>query len=111
MPLEEVHMARKKQYRKFTKEFKEEAVKLVLETDRPLVTVAREIGISKTSLHTWVRQAKRDAGTEHRGELTSEEKQELKQLRREVKQLQMEKEILKKAAAFFAKEGDKDSNS
>ncbi len=99
-------MARKKRYRKFTKEFREQAVKLVLETDRSLSAVAKELGVSRNSLGNWLRQAKIDAGTEHQGEMTSEEKQELTRLRREVKQLQMEKEILKKAAAFFAKESE-----
>jgi transposase len=104
-------MARKKRYRKFTKEFKEEAVRLVEETDRSAAQVASELGIGNNTLRNWVKQARIDAGLEKQGELTTEEKQELKRLRKENKQLRMEKEILKKAAAFFAKENESDSNS
>ena len=104
-------MARKRRYRKFNKEFKEEAVRLVTETDRSIASVAKEIGVNDVTLGNWVRQARIDAGLERPEELTTEERQELKRLRKEVKQLQMEKEILKKATAFFAKENDNDSNS
>ncbi len=91
--------------RRFSAEFKAEAVKLVLD-GRSINQVAKELGISGTSLGQWVHQAQVDAGKGPAGALTTAEKQELAQLRRENKQLRMEREILKKAAAFFAKESE-----
>ena len=69
--------------------------------------VARDLGIGRESLTRWIRQAEIDAGQGPEGALTSEEKDELRRLRRENKRLRMEREILKKAAAFFAKEDDR----
>ena len=66
--------------------------------------VARELGISDQALRGWVRQAEIDAGHGKPGELTTQEREELSRLRREVKVLRQEREILVKAAAFFAKE-------
>jgi transposase len=90
--------------RRFSAEFKAEAVKLVIEQKRSVLSVAKELGIYDSVLGDWVRQAQADAGRGRPGALTTSEKQELAELRRKVKQLEMEKEILKKAAAFFAKE-------
>ncbi len=90
--------------RAFTKEFKAQTVRLVIEEGRSLPEVARELDVTESALRTWVRQAKVDAGKVKRGELTSAEREELQELRREVKALRVEREILKKAAAFFAKE-------
>ena len=66
--------------------------------------VARELDLTETALREWVRQAERDAGRGRPGALTSEERAELAQLRRENRTLRMERDILKKATAFFAKE-------
>jgi len=90
--------------RRFSAEFKAEAVKLVVGGGRSQLQIARELEISPSALSNWVRQAQIDAGQGPDGALTTEEKQELTRLRRENRQLREEKEILKKAAAFFAKE-------
>jgi transposase len=95
-------MERRKR-RRFSAEFRAEAVKLV-EEGRGVTAVARELDLGSSVLSVWVRQAKTDAGKGEPGALTTDEKRELADLRREVKQLRMEREILKKSAAFFAKE-------
>lgn len=84
-------------------EFREEAVHLARESGKPASQIARDLGISYESLRHWVKQADRDAGRRTDG-LTTEEREELRRLRRENRILRMEREILKKAAAFFAKE-------
>ena len=81
-----------------------EAIELVRTSDKSIPTIARELGVSGETLRLWVRQAEVDAGRGRPGELTTAEREELLRLRREVKTLQLEREILKKAAAFFAKE-------
>jgi len=96
-------MAKRKR-RAFTTEFKAEAVRLVRESGKSVSTVARELDLTETALRSWVRQAEVDAGRGAPGALTSEEREELGRLRRETRTLRMEREILKKAAAFFAKE-------
>ncbi len=88
--------------RKYTPEYRAEAVRLVGIGDRSISEVARELGISMQTLWQWVDQAKVEAVRPE--ELTTTEREELKQLRREVVRLREEREILKKATAFFAKE-------
>ena len=89
--------------RKYTPEYRAEAVHLVEIGDRAVAEVARDLGISMQTLWQWVQQAKVEAG--QAGEaLTTTERDELRQLRREVARLREEREILKKATAFFAKE-------
>ena len=70
--------------------------------EHPIPGIAREIGVSDGTLRNWVNQDEIDSG--ERAGLTTEEKEELRKLRREVKTLRQEKEILRKAAAFFARE-------
>lgn len=92
-------MAKKDAY---PREFKERAVALFRAGDRKKEELARELGISPTSLHNWVRQASIDAG-EITG-VTKDDRAELVRLRRENRRLELEVEILKRAAAYFAKE-------
>lgn len=88
--------------RKFTKEFKRETVKLIKEGPRSAGQVARDLDLSESAVRNWVRQYDVDAGT--REGLNTAEREELRGLRAENRQLKMERDILKKAAAFFAKE-------
>ena len=99
----------KRTRRRFSKEQKEEAVRLVKETGN-ISQVARDLDIGRESLTRWVRQAEIDADEGPEGALTTEEKEELRRLRREVKTLRMERDILKKATAFFAKDSDRRSS-
>jgi transposase len=96
-------MAKRKR-RKFTAQFKAEAVRLCQVGDRSVGQVARDLDLTETALREWVKNAEVEAGNGPPGALTSTEREELTRLRRENKRLQMEREILKKAAAFFAKE-------
>ena len=83
-------------------EFRQRAVELARERAKPLDRMAEDLGISSSCLRSWVKQADIDRGD--REGLTTEERAELVRLRREVRVLRMEKEILGKAAAFFATE-------
>lgn len=89
--------------RKFSEEFKAEAVRAVIESSRTVADVAREYGIGAETLRNWVNKYRREhAGDEP--ELAEPERAELARLRKEIRELKMEQEFLKKAAAFFAKE-------
>jgi transposase len=88
--------------RRFTDDFKQQAVRLVLDEGKSVSAVARELDLVASALGTWVKQAQADR-TKGRTGLTSAEREELTRLRRENRILQEEREILKKAAAFFAK--------
>ena len=96
-------MAKRKR-RAFTPEFKAETVRLVVDGGKVIPEVARDLDLTESALRLWVRQAQVDRGEGKPGELTTAEREELQRLRREVKELRIEREILKKAAAFFAKE-------
>ena len=83
-------------------EFREEAVRLFHSSEKSFPQVAKELGIADESLRRWVRQAEIDQG--QREGLTTEEREELSRLRREVRVLKQERDFLKEAAAFFARE-------
>jgi transposase len=93
-----------KSHAPYPKSFRADAVALVRTSDKSIAEVAVDLGVSNESLRKWVQQAKVDAGEGPPGALTTEEREELRRLRRENKTLQMEREILRKAAAFFARE-------
>ena len=95
--------ARRKR-RSFTPEFKAEAVRLCRAGDRSITQVANELDLTETALREWVKRADIDAGKGPAGALTTAEREELARLRKQVKRLEMEREILKAAATFFAKE-------
>jgi len=95
-------MTRKR--RKFTAEFKADAVRLCQTGERSIGQVAKDLDLTETALREWIKRADIDGGRGPAGALTTAEREELTRLRRENKRLQMEREILKKAAAFFAKE-------
>jgi len=90
--------------RSFTDEFKAEVVKRVLTGHRTAGQVARELDLTETAVRAWVQQHKADQGKGPPGALTSAEREELARLRKENRELKEDREILKKAAAFFAKQ-------
>ena len=96
-------MARRKR-RAFTREYKAEVVELIRTSGKSIGAVAKELDLTETAVREWVKQAEVDRGRGAAGALTTAEREELSQLRRRVKTLEMEREILKKATAFFAKE-------
>ena len=87
----------------YSPEFREEAARLVVETSRPIADVAREVGISETSLGNWVR-AYRKAHAEDEPPLQISERARLRELERENRELRMKNGFLSKAAAYFAAE-------
>ena len=99
LPERKVIMGR---YRKFSPEYREEAVKMVIETSRPIAEVARDLGINEGTLGNWVTKYREDHPVSE--ELTIDERAKLKELERENREFRMERDFLKKAAAFFAKE-------
>jgi transposase len=90
--------------RQFTDQQKAEAVRIVAQSDKSITQIAKEMGLTESALRNWVKQAEIDQRRDTNGPLTTEERQELVRLRRDVKRLQMERDFLKKAAAFFAAE-------
>ena len=102
-------MVKQKQRRKrraFTPEFKAEAVRLCRVGDRTIKQVSDDLDLTETALRAWVKQADVDAGNGSPEALTTVEREELARLRRENKRLTMERDILKAAATFFAKESE-----
>ena len=89
--------------RRFDEEFKEQAVRLVLDEGKTVGAVARDLDLTETALREWVKRTQADR-TKGRTGLTTAEREELARLRKENRQLRLEREILKNAAAFFAKE-------
>lgn len=98
-------MNEKSTRQKFTKEFKEDAIKLVLEHGYSGSEAGRRLGIHPSNISRWIREFRRDQEDIAEGGATRRElEDEVRRLRKENKRLEMEREILKKAAAFFAKE-------
>jgi transposase len=91
--------------RKYPLELRERATRLVMESGRPVAHVARDLGVHKEALRTWVRQAEADTG-KRRDRLTSAEREEIALLRKENAELRRANEILKAASAYFARELD-----
>src|SRR6266851_4803604 len=89
--------------RQFTDEFMAGAVRLVLDEGKTVGAVARELDLTPSSLANWVRHTRADR-TQGKTGLTTEERAELARLRKENRELRMERDVLKKAAAFFAKD-------
>jgi transposase len=89
--------------RQFTEEFKAGAVRLVLDEGKTIAVVARDLDLTPSALSGWVRRARADRDGGKSG-LTTEERTELVSLRKQVRELKMERDLLKKWAAFFAKE-------
>lgn len=94
----------KRTRRKYTDEFKDEAVKLITEQGYSIAEVARNLGVNANLLGRWKKEAEEPPGQSSSSGDMAAMQAELKRLRKENKQLKMEREILKKAAAFFAKE-------
>lgn len=90
--------------RSFTKEEKSDAVGLVRRSGLSLAQISRDLGIGENSLGQWVKQADIDEGRGPNGELTTAEREELRQLRRKIKTLEMERDFLRKTAAYFARD-------
>jgi transposase len=91
--------------KKYTPEFREQAARLVIETGRPTAHVAAEIGVGEQLLGRWVRLAREAAAGDDTGRvLDADERAELERLRRENTELRLDREFLKKAAAFFVSE-------
>ncbi len=88
----------------YSAQFRAEAVKLVVDQQISIGDASQDLGISNSCLRKWVKQARIDGGQGPANALTTDEVNELRRLRKEVKTLRMEREILKKATAFFAKE-------
>ena len=94
----------KRKRRLFTPEFKAEAVRLVRSSGKTVAVVARELDLTATCLRDWLNQAAIDENGATEGPLTSDERAELARLRREVRNLEQERDFAKKCAAYFAKD-------
>ena len=101
------HMAKtegRRERRKFSEEFKAGAVRLDLDEGRSAGAVARDLDLTESALRNWVERERAERTKGKSGGLTSAEREELARLRKEVRQLRLERDVSKKAAAFLAKE-------
>ena len=95
-------MRRRQKRRRYSPEFKAEAVRLVMETDESITRIAQDLGVSEPSLRAWVEAAR----PQPKKPLTDDERSELLRLRRDIRRVEMERDILKKATAFFARQSE-----
>lgn len=91
--------------KKYDREFREGAVRIVEETKKPVAQVARDLGVNEGTLGNWVQRAR--AAREGRGELSKDDYEELKRLRSEVAELRMERDVLKRSVVLWVKEATK----
>jgi transposase-like protein len=96
----------KRKRRTFTAEYKAETVRLIQRSGKSVGQIGLELGIGETALRRWVAEAEIEAGRGPEGALKRSEREELVELRRENQRLRLERAILKKATAFFAKESE-----
>jgi transposase-like protein len=102
--LENQEKSAKRPRRKFSDEFKRDAVEIVRSSDKSIAQVARELGIYDSTLGSWVKQDEINRGV--RDGVTTSEREEVTELRRENARLRMERELLKRAVAFWVRESD-----
>ncbi|MEZ5090176.1 MAG: transposase [Micropruina sp.] len=91
--------------KKYDQEFREGAVQIVEETGKPIAQIARDLGVNEGTLGNWVNRAR--AARERRGELSSDDFEELKRLRAENAELRMERDVLKRSVVLWVKEATK----
>lgn len=91
--------------KKYDREFREGAVRIVEETNKPIAQVARDLGVDEGTLGNWVQRAR--AAREGHGELSKDDYEELKRLRAEVAELRMERDVLKRSVVLWVKEATK----
>ncbi|EPH00757.1 transposase [Cutibacterium avidum] len=91
--------------KKYDREFREGAVRIVEETNKPITQVARDLGVNEGTLGNWVQRAR--AAREGHGELSKDDYEELKRLRAEVAELRMERDVLKRSVVLWVKEATK----
>ena len=91
--------------KKYDREFREGAVRIVEETNKPITQVARDLGVNEGPLGNWVQRAR--AAREGHGELSKDDYEELKRLRAEVAELRMERDVLKRSVVLWVKEATK----
>jgi transposase len=94
----------KRQRRKHSAEYKAEVVRLCRDSDKSPETIGAEMGLAGSLVRSWVNQSRVDAAGGGKGALTTSERDELTELRKEVRHLRQERDILKKATVFFVKE-------
>ena len=104
MAKKQTRSKQRRERRSFSPEFKADAVKLCKAGDRTIAQVAEDMDLTETALREWVKRAEEAPMESSTAPLSEVERDELKELRKRVKRLEMEREILKKAAAFFATE-------
>ncbi len=97
----------KKTRRSFTKEYKAEVVELIRKSGKTVGAICRDLDLTETAVRRWAQQAEVDSGAGPAGALTTAEREEFAALRKQVKTLEMEREILKKATAFVCHERER----